>query len=177
MVFCKKVQEKIMSPLLEKILDNDNIKAAQSRVIAKHGAGGVDRMTTADLSSYMAAHWSEIKLHIRSRTYRPSPVLRVEIPKPAGGKRKLGIPTVVDRTIQQAISQVLTPIFEAIFQEHSYGFRPKRNREQAIIQLSAYINSGLDWIVDIDLEKFIYPHTSTSSHVTRSHVLNCSSNK
>jgi group II intron reverse transcriptase/maturase len=158
-----------MSELLEKILESDNIRIAQMRVISNRGAGGVDKMTIKELPSYMSLHWSEIRERIRSREYQPQSVLRVEIPKADGGKRKLGIPTVIDRTIQQAISQVLTPIFEATFQEQSYGFRPNRSCEQAIVQLQSYVNEGLDWIVDIDLEKFFdnVPQDRLMSYVGR----------
>lgn len=143
-----------MSELLEKILSDANISQAQQRVYANRGAGGVDGVSVEELSSYMEENWQSIKEQIRERKYRPQPVKRVEIPKPNGGVRNLGIPTVVDRTIEQAIAQVLTPMFEPLFSEYSYGFRPGRNCEQAIVQLMEYFNEGYSWIVDIDLEKF-----------------------
>jgi len=143
-----------MSELLEKILSDDNIKQAQKRVYTNKGAGGVDGVTTEQLSAYMKENWENIKEQIRERKYKPQPVLRVEIPKPNGGVRKLGIPTVVDRTIQQAITQILTPIYEPLFSDHSYGFRPNRKCEQAITKLLEHFNNGYNWIVDIDLEKF-----------------------
>lgn len=121
---------------------------------ANKGASGVDGMKVEELNLYMSDHWKEIEQAIRERRYKPQPVERVEIPKENGGVRKLGIPTVVDRTIQQAIAQVLSPIFERQFSENSYGFRPGRSCEQAIVKLLEYFNEGSIWIVDIDLEKF-----------------------
>ena len=140
--------------MLEKILINENIETAYKRVYANKGAGGVDGVTTKELEAYMRANWKGIKEQIRTRTYKPQPVLRVEIPKPNGGIRKLGIPTVIDRVIEQAITQVLTPIFDPSFHESSYGFRPNRRCEQAIVKLLELFNDGFVWIVDIDLEKF-----------------------
>lgn len=140
--------------LMEQILSDSNIALAQSRVIANKGSSGIDKVSVGELRDYMSSNWSTIKSSIVSRRYRPVPVRRVEIPKSEGGFRKLGIPTVVDRTIQQAISQVLSPIFEKEFLEQSYGFRPGRSCEQAIIQLLSYLNAGYEWVVDIDLEKF-----------------------
>ena len=143
-----------MSEMLEKILSNENIEKAYRRVYANKGAGGVDGVTTKELEAYMKANWKGIKEQIRTRTYKPQPVLRVEIPKPNGGVRKLGIPTVIDRVIEQAITQILTPIFDPSFHESSYGFRPNRRCEQAIVKLLELFNDGFVWIVDIDLEKF-----------------------
>ena len=143
-----------MSRLLDEILADDNIELAQKRVYSNKGASGVDGVTVQELSSYMKENWQSIKAQIQERKYRPQPVLRIEIPKPNGGVRKLGIPTVVDRVIEQAIAQKLSPIFEALFSEHSYGFRPGRRCEQAIVKLLEYFNDGYEWIVDIDLEKF-----------------------
>lgn len=140
--------------MLEKILSNENVGKAYKRVCANKGAGGVDGVTTEELQEYMRANWKSIKEQIRARAYKPQPVLRVEIPKPNGGVRKLGIPTVVDRVIEQAIIQVITPIFDPMFSENSYGFRPNRRCEQAIVKLLEYFNDGYLWIVDIDLEKF-----------------------
>lgn len=143
-----------MSELLEKILDDDNVKTAMQRVKSNGGTFGVDKMELSKLDDYMEEHLEEIKHEIRTRTYVPNPVRRVEIPKPNGGVRKLGIPTVVDRTIQQAIVQVLSPICEPVFSEYSYGFRPGRCCQQAIIKALEFMNDGYLWVVDIDLEKF-----------------------
>ena len=130
------------------------MNAAYKKVCANKGAGGVDGVTTDELFDYIKENWSTIKGQIRRREYRPQPVRRVEIPKPNGGTRNLGIPTAMDRVIQQAIVQVLSPICEPMFSEFSYGFRPRRNCEMAIKQLLVYLNEGYEWIVDIDLEKF-----------------------
>ena len=143
-----------MSELLEKILSDENIRQAQKRVYANKGASGIDGITVQELSEYMRGNWEGIKEEIRNRKYRPQPVLWVEIPKESGGVRKLGIPCVVDRVIEQAITQVLSPIWEPLFHEHSYGFRPGRSCEQAIMKLLEYFNDGYIWVVDIDLEKF-----------------------
>ena len=143
-----------MSQMLEEILSDENIKDAVKRVKSNKGVGGVDDIQLEDLEAYMVQNWRHIAEQIRTRTYRPQPVLRVEIPKPNGGVRKLGIPTLVDRIIEQAITQVLTPIFEPLFHENSYGFRPNRRCEQAIVKLLELFNDGYEWIVDIDLEKF-----------------------
>ena len=158
-----------MSEMLEKIVSNENIEKAYKRVYANKGAGGVDGVTTKELEVYMRANWNSIKEQIRTRTYKPQPVLRVEIPKPNGGVRKLGIPTVIDRVIEQAITQVLTPIFDPMFHESSYGFRPNRRCEQAIVKLLELFNDGFVWIVDIDLEKFFdnVPQDKLMSYVGR----------
>ena len=158
-----------MSEMLEKILSDENIEAARKRVCANKGAGGIDGVTTQELEAYMQENWANIKQQIRERAYRPKPVLRVEIPKPNGGKRKLGIPTVMDRVIEQAIAQVLSPIFEPLFSDSSYGFRPNRRCEQAIVKLLEYFNDGYTWIVDIDLEKFFdkVPQDKLMSYVGR----------
>lgn len=131
-----------MSQLLEKILEDSNIQSAKQRVVANGGAFGVDGMRTEELDSYLKEHLGEIKGQIRTRTYQPQPVRRVEIPKPNGGVRKLGIPTVVDRVIQQAVAQVLSPIFEPIFSNSSYGFRPGRRCQDAIVKALEYFNDG-----------------------------------
>ena len=143
-----------MEGLLEQILSPENMSEAVKRVYRNKGAAGVDGVTVEELSGYIKVHWGEIEQTIRERRYRPQPVKRVEIPKDNGGVRKLGIPTVIDRTIEQAITQVIGPIFEEYFSEHSYGFRPGRNCEQAVRELLEYLNGGYTWIVDIDLEKF-----------------------
>lgn len=140
--------------LLDKILDRDNLNQAFKQVKKNKGAAGVDGMTVQELGGYMALNKEDIISQIRQRTYQPSPVLRVEIPKPNGGVRLLGIPTVKDRLLQQAIAQVLTPMFDKQFSKYSYGFRPNRYAEMAILQALEYLNDGHDWIVDIDLERF-----------------------
>lgn len=158
-----------MSEMLEKILNDENIKLAYKRVYANKGVGGVDKVTVQELEEYMKANWTSIKEQIRERKYKPQPVKRVEIPKPNGGVRNLGIPTVIDRVIEQAITQVLTPIFDPMFSENSYGFRPNRRCEQAIVKLLEYFNDGYLWIVDIDLEKFFdkVPQDKLMSYVGR----------
>ena len=140
--------------LLEKVLDDNNLFEAYKQVYKNKGASGVDEVTVDELGKYMYLHKEEIKEQIRKRKYKPSPVRRVYIPKENGDKRGLGIPTVVDRLIQQAIVQVLSPIYERRFSETSYGFRPKRSCEMAIVKLLEYFNDGYTWIVDIDLQKF-----------------------
>ena len=143
-----------MSELLEKILSNINIDNAYKRVCANKGAGGVDGVTVEELGDYINKNWNSIREQIRKRTYKPQPVKRVEIPKPNGGVRNLGIPTVMDRVIQQGIVQVISPMCEPLFSDWSYGFRLDRSCEMAIRQLLIYLNDGYEWIVDIDLEKF-----------------------
>ena len=155
--------------LIERILDKDNVRIALEKVITNKGAAGIDGMKVEELRGYMNANWPGIKQSILERSYRPAPVRRVEIPKPNGGVRKLGIPTAVDRTLQQSIVQILTPIFETEFQENSYGFRPGRSCEQAVLKLLEYLNEGYEWIVDIDLEKFFdnVPQDKLMSYVGR----------
>jgi RNA-directed DNA polymerase len=143
-----------MSELLEKILSRENMNEAYKRVKANKGAGGVDNMEIDELPEYIRENWDSIKEQIRERKYKPQPVRRVEIPKPNGGKRKLGIPTVMDRVIQQSIAQVISPMCEPLFSENSYGFRPNKSCEMAIRKFLGYLNEGYEWIVDIDLEKF-----------------------
>ena len=140
--------------LLEKVLSGDNIYEAYKKVYSNKGASGVDGVTVDELEEYLKHHLNEIKEQIRNRKYKPNPVKRVYIPKDNGDKRALGIPTVIDRVIQQAIVQVLTPVYEEQFSETSYGFRPKRSCEMAVVKVLEYFNDGYDWIVDIDLEKF-----------------------
>ena len=143
-----------MSELLEKILDKRNMNEAYKKVCANKGAGGVDGMELSELDGYIRENWDSIKEQIRQRSYKPQPVRRVEIPKPNGSKRKLGIPTVMDRVIQQGIAQVISPMCEPLFSDHSYGFRPNRSCEMAIRDMLRFLNEGYEWIVDIDLEKF-----------------------
>ena len=155
--------------LIEQILDKNNVRIALEKVISNKGTAGIDGMKVEDLRDYMNENWPSIKQSILERSYKPAPVRRVEIPKPNGGVRKLGIPTVVDRTLQQSIVQILTPLFEAEFQENSYGFRPGRSCEQAVLKLLEYLNDGYEWIVDIDLEKFFdnVPQDKLMSYVGR----------
>jgi group II intron reverse transcriptase/maturase len=138
----------------EAVFSRENMQTAQKRVESNKGAAGIDGMEVTDLRGYLKAHWLEMRVVLESGKYQPSPVRRVEIPKPDGGVRQLGIPTVIDRLIQQAIAQVLTPMFEEVFSPHSYGFRPGRSAHQAVEQSQEYIRQGYDWVVDIDLEKF-----------------------
>ena len=147
-------KERTSMELLEKVLDDKNLFKAYKQVYKNKGASGVDGVTVDELGYYMYLHKEEIKEQIRNRKYKPSPVRRVYIAKDNGDKRGLGIPTVVDRVIQQAIVQVLSPIYEEQFSETSYGFRPKRSCEMAIIKLLEYFNDGYTWLVDIDLQKF-----------------------
>lgn len=140
--------------LMEQILSRENLQAAIKKVEANKGAAGVDGVTTRQLREYVQKHWPEIKPKLQEGTYKPSPVRKVEIPKPEGGVRILGIPTVIDRLIQQAILQVLTPLFDPGFSPHSYGFRPGKRGHDAVRQARKYIEEGYGIVVDIDLEKF-----------------------
>lgn len=140
--------------LLNELLSDENLKIAKQKVKKNKGASGIDGMEVKELDEYLSKHLDEIKEQIRNKKYSPKPVKRVEIPKPDGGVRNLGVPTVVDRFVQQAIAQVLTPIYEPKFSESSYGFRPNRCCEMAILKALEFMNDGYQWVVDIDLEKF-----------------------
>ncbi len=142
------------SELLEKILDRDNMNLAYKRVKANKGSHGVDGMAVNELLQYLKQNGQQLMQSLLEGTYTPRPVRRVEIPKPDGGIRLLGIPTVVDRVIQQAIAQKLTPIYEKQFSNNSYGFRPGRNAKQAVLKCKEYIEEGYTWVVDIDLAKY-----------------------
>lgn len=142
------------SSLMEQILSNENLNAAYLQVVRNKGAAGVDGMEYTELQKHLSENGENIKERLRTRKYKPQPVRRVEISKSDGGARKLGVPTVTDRFIQQAIAQVLTPIFEKQFHNHSYGFRPNRCAQQAVIKALEMMNDGRNWIVDIDLERF-----------------------
>jgi RNA-directed DNA polymerase len=142
------------SSLMEQILSKDNLNAAYLQVVRNKGAAGIDGMEYTELKDYLSENGETIKEQLRTRKYKPQPVRRVEIPKPDGGVRNLGVPTVTDRFVQQAIAQVLTPIFEEQFHDHSYGFRPNRCAQQAVIKALEMMNDGHSWIVDIDLAKF-----------------------
>jgi RNA-directed DNA polymerase len=140
--------------LMEEVCGRDNCKQALARVKANKGSAGVDGMTVHELPEFLKQHWPAIREQLSSGTYRPRPVRRVEIPKPDGGMRKLGIPTVLDRFIQQAVMQVLQGRWDPTFSEHSYGFRPGRSAHQAVEAAQKYIADGCRWVVDLDLEKF-----------------------
>lgn len=139
---------------MERILSRENLTSALKRVERNKGSHGVDGMPVQNLRAHIKEHWESMKMELLEGTYEPQPVRRVEIPKPDGGVRLLGIPTVTDRFIQQAIAQVLTPIYDPMFSEHSYGFRPSRSAHDAIRKAKGYIQEGYRWVVDIDLEKF-----------------------
>jgi RNA-directed DNA polymerase len=140
--------------LMEEVCELENCKQALQRVMANKGSPGVDGMTVDELPDYLKQHELEIGEQLRTGTYRPQPVLRVEIPKPDGGMRKLGIPSAVDRFVQQAVLQVLQKRWDPTFSEHSFGFRPGRSAQQAVHQAQQYIAEGHCWVVDLDLEKF-----------------------
>ena len=140
--------------LMDEVLSKDNLNQAYLQVTRNKGASGVDDMTCEEVKDYLKVHGNELISQIKSREYKPLPVRRVEIPKPNGGVRKLGIPTVIDRIIQQALVQKLTPIFEPTFSEYSYGFRPNRRCQNAIDRALELLNQGYERIIDLDLEKF-----------------------
>jgi RNA-directed DNA polymerase len=140
--------------LLEQVLSRENMQTALERVMDNKGAPGPDGMRVEELRPFLIQHWPHIRDAILKEAYRPQPVKRVEIPKPDGGKRLLGIPSVLDRLIQQAIAQILGPIFERGFSEYSYGFIPKRSAHDAVRKALQYAKDGGSWVVDIDLEKF-----------------------
>ena len=144
-----------MCGIMEEVCERDNLREAFQRVKSNKGSAGVDGMTIDDLSAYLKKHWPVIREQLLSGTYEPKPVRRVEIPKPdGGGVRKLGIPTVLDRFVQQAVMQVLQRQWDPTFSQHSYGFRPGRSAHQAVAQAQQYIVAGYGWVVDLDLEKF-----------------------
>lgn len=140
--------------MMEQLLSRENLLLALKRVEKNKGSHGVDGMSVKSLRRHIIDNWNNLRKSIEEGTYTPMPVRRVEIPKPNGGVRLLGIPTVTDRFIQQAISQVLTPIFDPTFSEYSYGFRPKRRGHNAVRKAKEYIKEGYKWVVDLDLEKF-----------------------
>ena len=144
----------VMEQLMEEVCDRENLQSAWRRVRRNQGAPGVDGMTIDDAKNYLREHWPSIRSQMLDGTYKPQPVKRVEIPKPDGGIRKLGVPCVVDRLIQQALLQVLQERWDSTFSEHSYGFRPGRSAHQAVTQAQRYIAEGYNYVVDIDLEKF-----------------------
>ena len=141
--------------LIEEVVHRENMLKALSRVVGNKGAPGIDGMTVEDLESHCRDHWEPIREALLRGTYAPQPVRRVEIPKPGGkGIRTLGIPTVLDRLIQQAILQVLTPIFDPTFSDSSFGFRPGKSAHDALRRVCSHIAEGRRWVVDLDLEKF-----------------------
>ena len=150
----REVEEKDGANLLEKVLNRDNLNKAYKRVKANKGASGVDGMTVNEAGSWLKEHKGELLEQIREGKYKPSPVRRVEIPKDNGGVRKLGIPTVIDRIIQQAIAQVLIPIYEPKFSDGSYGYRPNRSAKDAIVKVKEYADQGYKYAVCLDLSKY-----------------------
>lgn len=140
--------------VMEAVCERENLREALQRVKANKGSPGIDGMTVEQLPDYLEQHWPAMREQLLSGTYQPQPVKRVEIPKPDGGVRKLGIPTVLDRFVQQAVQQVLQRQWDPTFSEHSYGFRPKRSAQQAVAQAQQYMAEGFTWCVDLDLEKF-----------------------
>ena len=150
----------VNSSLMEAVCERENLKKALRRVKANKGSPGVDGMTVEQLPDYLRAHWPQHREELLQGTYTPSPVRRVEIPKSDGGIRKLGVPTALDRFVQQAVLQVLQPIFDPTFSDHSYGFRPGRSAHQAVAAAQGHLASGYRWVVDLDLEKFFRPSES-----------------
>jgi RNA-directed DNA polymerase len=144
----------ITERLVEEVCERENCKQALRRVKANKGSPGVDGMTVHELPAYLKQHWTKLQEQLRNGTYKPQPVKRVEIPKPDGGVRKLGIPTVLDRFIQQAVMQVLQRGWDRTFSKHSYGFRPGRSAHQGVEAAQKHIAAGYRWVVDLDLEKF-----------------------
>src|SRR5512141_647518 len=140
--------------LMEEVVQRSNAKAALKRVKQNKGSPGVDGMTADELPEHLAEHWKEIREQLLAGIYQPKPVKRQEIPKSGGGVRELGIPTVLDRFVQQAILQVLQPRFDPTFSEHSHGFRPGRRAHDAVCEAQQYIQEGRPWVVDVDLERF-----------------------
>src|SRR2546425_3568973 len=139
---------------MEEVCERENLKEALRQVKGNKGSAGVDGITVNQLPDYLKQHWPAIREQLLNGTYEPKPVRRVEIPKPDGGVRKLGIPTVLDRFIQQAVMQVLQGRWDRTFSEHSHGFRPQRSAHQAVAKAEQYIAAGQRWVVDLDLEKF-----------------------
>ena len=141
--------------IMEEICERENLKEALRQVKANKGSPGVDGMTVVGITDYLKQHWLSIRERLLNGTYEPKPVRRVEIPKPdGGGVRKLGIPTVLDRFVQQAVMQVLQRRWDPTFSQYSYGFRPGRSAHQAVVQAQQYIAQGYGWVIDLDLERF-----------------------
>jgi RNA-directed DNA polymerase len=144
----------VTEQLMEEVCDGENLQSAWKRVQRNQGSPGVDGMTIDDARDFLREHWPGVRSQLLEGTYQPQPVKRVEIPKPDGGTRKLGVPCVVDRLIQQAMLQVLQERWDPTFSEHSYGFRPGRSAHQAVAQAQRYVAEGYNVVVDLDLEKF-----------------------
>lgn len=155
--------------LMEEVCERENLKKAMHRVIGNRGGPGIDGMTVEQLREHLKVNWPEMREELSSGKYRPEPVKRVEVPKPSGGVRKLGIPNVQDRFVQQAILQVLQPRWDPTFSENSFGFRPGRSAHDAVAQAQEYVVEGYEWVVDIDLEKFFdrVNHDRLMAHVAR----------
>ena len=141
--------------LIEKILSKENLQIAIKKVKQNKGAPGIDKMTVHEVEDWFNQYQEDVISKIMNKQYRPMPVKRVYIPKPNGKERPLGIPTVVDRVIQQAMLQVLTEIYEPIFSDHSFGFRPKRSAHMAMEEVLRYLNEGYEWIVDLDIGNYL----------------------
>jgi RNA-directed DNA polymerase len=139
---------------MEQVVERSNLWSAYQRVVQNKGAPGVDDLTVTEFKDWLKVHWPSVREALLEGRYLPRAVRRVDIPKPSGGIRTLGVPTVVDRLIQQALHQVLQPLFEPTFSEGSFGFRPGRRAQQAVCRAQAYIRAGKRWVVDLDLEKF-----------------------
>jgi RNA-directed DNA polymerase len=140
--------------LMERVVAHSNMAQAYERVVRNRGAAGVDDLTTGELKGWLKSHWPSVKQALLEGRYQPQAVRRVDIPKPNGGVRTLGVPTVVDRLIQQALNQVMQPLFESTFSDGSYGFRPGRSAQAAVKVASGYVRAGKRWVVDLDLETF-----------------------
>lgn len=148
-------RQKAMNEIgMEEVVADENLRQALGAVKRNRGAAGIDRMPTTELEAQLSKHWERIREKLLAGRYVPSPVRRVEIPKPSGGTRMLGIPTVLDRLIQQMLLQAMTPVYEPEFSEHSYGFRPGRSAQQAVEAAREMAREGRDWVVDMDITKF-----------------------
>ena len=165
----RKAQPAQVEDLWEAAFSRDNLFRALQRVESNRGAAGVDGMPVAELRPWLKDHWAEVRRALDEGTYRPAPVRRVSIPKPDGGERELGVPTVLDRLVQQAIAQTLTPVFDPHFSERSYGFRPGRSAHQAVQMARGYVVAGLEWVVEVDLERFFdrVQHDALMARVAR----------
>jgi len=165
----REAQPARVDELWEQVFSRGNLQQALERVESNRGAAGVDGMSTKELGGWLKVNWPQVRQALDSGAYRPSPVRRVVIPKPGGGERLLGVPTVLDRLIQQAITQVLTPIFDPHFSARSYGFRPGRSAHQAVRVAQGYVAEGYQWVVDVDLERFFdrVQHDALMARVAR----------